>query len=275
MLFRTALILFTLNLAAAAQTASPTASPQMKKAPAKPAGSPTTAKAPLAILHTTAGDMKCELFPDKAPNTVDNFIGLATGKKDWTNPLTGQKVHGKPLYDGVIFHRVIPNFMIQGGDPIGTGTGNPGYKFADELNADLLFDRPGRLAMANSGPNTNGSQFFITEVPTPFLNPCLDEGGCMRGTRVMAKNSGYTLFGQCDDATVALAKKIAQGPCQGQVCDGSNSRPDNPVKITHVEILNAPAAKPAPAKPSAAKPAAKPSAVKPAASPKPSPTPQE
>jgi peptidyl-prolyl cis-trans isomerase A (cyclophilin A) len=167
---------------------------------------------------------------------------------------------------------VIPNFMIQGGDPIGTGRGDPGYKFADELNADLLFDRPGRLAMANSGPNTNGSQFFITEVPTPFLNPCLDEGGCMRGARTMAKNTGYTLFGQCDDAAVALATKIAQGPCRGQVCDGQNFRPDNPVKITHVEILNAPGI---PAKPSAAKPATKGSAAKPAASPKASPTPQE
>src|SRR5262249_5657871 len=148
--------------------------------------------------------------------------------------------------------------------------GSPGYKFADELNADLLFDKPGRLAMANSGPNTNGSQFFITEVPYPALNPCLDEGGCMRGQRVMPKNSGYTLFGQCDDAAVALVKKIAQGPCRGQVCDGSNSRPDNPVKITHIEILNAP---------SATKPAGKPSAGKPAgkaaASPKPSPAPQK
>ncbi|HKF20848.1 MAG TPA: peptidylprolyl isomerase [Candidatus Angelobacter sp.] len=277
MLFRAALILFILNVAAAAQTASPTA-PQTKKAPAK-GTTTTTAKAPQAILHTTAGEMKCELFPDKAPKAVDNFIGLATGKKDWINPLTGQKVQGKPLYDGVIFHRVIPGFMIQGGDPIGTGNGTPGYKFDSELHADLLFDRPGRLAMANSGANTNGSQFFITEDQRPPLNPCLEEAGCDKPfappNNHVAKGWGYTIFGQCDAATVALVTKIAQGPCRGRVCDGSNPRPDNPVKITHIEILNAPAAKPAPAKPSAAKPAAQPSAAKPAASPKPSSTPKQ
>jgi peptidyl-prolyl cis-trans isomerase A (cyclophilin A) len=271
MLFRTALIWLTLSLAVAAQTASPTASPQTKKAPAKPAGSAITAKAPLAILHTTAGDMKCELFPDKAPNTVDNFIGLATGKKDWTNPISRQIVHGKPLYDGVIFHRVIAGFMIQSGDPLGNGQGNPGYKFPDELNADLLFDRPGRLAMANSGPNTNGSQFFITETEVPRLNPCLDEGGCLRGDTLIPKGKGYTIFGQCDAATVALVKKIASQPCtKGPVCSQPNSQLQTPVKITHIEILNAPAA---PAKPSAAKPVAKPSTTKPAASP--SPTPQK
>jgi peptidyl-prolyl cis-trans isomerase A (cyclophilin A) len=273
MLVRSVLILLSFNIAAMGQTATPGPSSQTKKAPAKaPAAATTSAKTPQAILHTTKGDLKCDLFPDKAPKAVDNFIGLATGKKDWTNPLTGQKVHGKPLYDGVIFHRVIPNFMIQSGDPIGTGYGNPGFKFADELNADLLFDRPGRLAMANSGPNTNGSQFFITEVAYPSLNPCLDEGGCMRGARMMPKNSGYTLLGQCDAASVELVKKISAGPCQGgAACDGNNSKPQDPVKITHIEILNAPGApaKPA-AKPSAAKPAGKP-----AASPKPSPVPQK
>jgi len=192
--------------------------------------------------------MKCELFPDKAPLAVSNFIGLSTGKKEWTNPATGQKVRGKPLYDGVIFHRVIPNFMVQSGDPLGTGFGNPGYTFKDELDADLLFDRPGRLAMANSGPNTNGSQFFITEVAYPSLNPCLDEGGCRRGNRQVPKNSGYTLFGQCDAASVDLVKKIAHGTCQGGVpCDFQNSKLQDPVKIKHIEILNAPAA---PAKPS-------------------------
>jgi peptidyl-prolyl cis-trans isomerase A (cyclophilin A) len=279
MLVRIVLILLSVSLAAAAQTASPTALPQTKKTPAKAAASPATSAKPLqAILHTTAGDMKCELFPDKAPKAVANFIGLATGKKDWTNPSTGQKVHGKPLYDGVIFHRVIPNFMIQSGDPMGTGYGNPGYTFADELDADLLFDRPGRLAMANSGPNTNGSQFFITEVPYPSLNPCLDEGGCVRGNRTAPKNSGYTLFGQCDASAVELVKRIARGNCQGGVpCDFQNSKLLDPVKITHIEILNAPgtAPKPAVAKPSAAKPGGKTSAAKPAASAKPSPTPQQ
>jgi len=206
-------------------------------------GGPTTgtpAEPPMAIIHTTAGDMKCVLFPDKAPKTVENFIGLALGTKDWTNPSTGKAEHNRPLYDGVIFHRVIPGFMIQGGDPLGTGTGGPGYKFEDELLPDLLYDKPGRLAMANSGANTNGSQFFITEDALPSLNPCFQEGGCQRSYGTMPKGMGYTIFGQCDDATVELAKKIAQGQCRGQVCNPGNFHPDNPVKITHIEILNAP-----------------------------------
>jgi peptidyl-prolyl cis-trans isomerase A (cyclophilin A) len=192
-----------------------------------PTSKPAAAE-PTAIIHTTAGDMKCELFPDKAPKAVGNFIGLATGKKDWKDPKTGQTVHGKPLYDGVIFHRVIPNFMIQGGDPSGTGSGDVGFTFEDEPNADLLYDRPGRLAMANRGPNTNSSQFFITEVPVPFLNP--------QPGRV------YTIFGQCDDAAVALATKIAQGPCLMGPCTANNSQPVTPVKIIHIDIKNAGAA---------------------------------
>ncbi len=198
----------------------------------------SAARHPTAVLHTTAGDITCELFPDQAPKTVANFIGLATGAKDWANPSTGKLEHNHPLYDGVIFHRVIPGFMIQGGDPTGSGNGWPGYRFEDELLPDLLFDRPGRLAMANSGPNTNGSQFFITEVEVPRLNPCLDDGGCTRPRGVMAKNSGYTIFGQCNAAAIDLVKTIAQGPCKGVVCDGKNSRPDNPVKILHIEIQN-------------------------------------
>lgn len=206
-----------------------------KTAATKPPAGPAT-----AVIHTTAGDMRCELFPDKAPKTVDNFVGLAMGTKDWTNPVTGKPEHNHPLYDGVIFHRVIPGFMIQGGDPLGSGVGGPGYQFEDELRPDLLFDKPGRLAMANSGQNTNGSQFFITEAEQPALNPCFAEGGCQRPGFMMSKGSGYTIFGQCDDATVALVKKVALGPCRGQVCSGRNSRPDNPVKITHIEILNPP-----------------------------------
>ncbi|TMI80522.1 MAG: peptidylprolyl isomerase, partial [Bacillati bacterium ANGP1] len=124
---------------------------------------------PIAVIHTTLGDLRCELFPDRAPKAAGNFIGLATGKKGWTDPRTRKIQHNRPFYDGVIFHRVIPGFVIQGGDPLGTGTGGPGYHFEDELHADLLFDRPGRLAMANAGPNTNGSQFFITEAPLPDL----------------------------------------------------------------------------------------------------------
>lgn len=220
------------------QTKSATTSQARKKTAKTATAAP--GPPPTATIHTTAGDMKCELFPDKAPKAVENFIGLAMGTKDWKNPFNGQIQHNKPLYDGVIFHRVIPEFMIQGGDPVGTGSGSPGYEFEDELVPDLLFDKPGRLAMANSGPNTNGSQFFITEKETPFLNACLDEGGCRRGGRGVAKGTGYTIFGQCDEASVELAKKIAQGPCGGRVCDGGNSHPDNPVKINHIEILNPP-----------------------------------
>jgi len=188
---------------------------------------------PTALIHTTAGDLRCELLPDKAPKTVANFIGLATGKKDWTNPRTGKVEHNHPLYDGVIFHRVIPEFMIQGGDPLGTGTGGPGYKFEDELRPDLLFDRPGRLGMANSGPNTNGSQFFITEKAQPGLNPCLDTGGCQRGFRLVPKGTGYTIFGQCDEHSVELVKRIARMPRD----PGAGDRPLDPVKIRHIEIL--------------------------------------
>src|SRR3954468_18537685 len=115
-----------------------------------------------ATLKTSMGDIVVQLFEDKAPKTVANFIGLASGTKEWTDPKTGEKVK-RPLYNGTIFHRVIPGFMIQGGDPLGNGTGGPGYKFDDETNNGMKLDDRGILAMANSGPNTNGSQFFITE----------------------------------------------------------------------------------------------------------------
>jgi peptidyl-prolyl cis-trans isomerase A (cyclophilin A) len=122
-----------------------------------------------ATVHTSKGDIRITLFADQAPKTVRNFTDLAEGTKEWTDP----KVRAKstaPLYDGTIFHRVIPGFMIQGGDPLGTGTGGPGYTFADEFHPELSFDRPYLLAMANAGPNTNGSQFFITVAPTSWLN---------------------------------------------------------------------------------------------------------
>jgi peptidyl-prolyl cis-trans isomerase A (cyclophilin A) len=122
-----------------------------------------------ATFKTSMGDIVVRLLPEKAPKTVENFLGLAEGTREWTDPRSGKKVK-VPLYDGTLFHRVIPQFMIQGGDPLGTGTGGPGYRFADEIGPDNKFDRPGLLAMANAGPNTNGSQFFITEVPTPHLN---------------------------------------------------------------------------------------------------------
>jgi peptidyl-prolyl cis-trans isomerase A (cyclophilin A) len=228
MFHRIALVVLCCSLAFAQGTRkTKTGSTKKTQAPAQPT----------AILHTTAGDMTCELFPDKAPKAVANFIGLASGRKDWKNPSTGATEHGKPLYDGVIFHRTIPNFMIQGGDPTGTGSGDVGYTFEDELHPDLLFDKPGRLAMANRGPNTNSSQFFITETEVPFLNPCLDPNGCMGGRR--PPNSGYTIFGQCDGQTVELVKKIARMPCTMGPCTSSNSRPADPVKINHVEIRNA------------------------------------
>ena len=122
-----------------------------------------------AIFQTSQGPITVKLLEKDAPDTVANFVGLATGSKEWTDPRSSKKSHAK-LYDGTKFHRVIPNFMIQGGDPLGTGTGDPGYRFKDEFQSGRKFDKPGLLAMANAGPNTNGSQFFITEVPTPHLN---------------------------------------------------------------------------------------------------------
>ena len=122
-----------------------------------------------ATLRTNQGTVVIRLFPDHAPKTVRNFVELAEGGREWTDPTTGRATTQK-LYDGTIFHRVIPDFMIQGGDPLGSGRGGPGYKFADEIHPDLRFDRPYLLAMANAGPGTNGSQFFITVAPTPWLN---------------------------------------------------------------------------------------------------------
>jgi peptidyl-prolyl cis-trans isomerase A (cyclophilin A) len=145
-----------------------------------------------ATFKTSLGDIVVKLLPQKAPNTVKNFVELAEGKKEWKEPRTGQMVK-KPLYDGTVFHRVIPGFMIQGGDPLGNGTGGPGYKFADEIGPDNKFDRPGLLAMANAGPNTNGSQFFITEVPTPHLN------------------RGHTIFGEVVKGQELIAKIAAAG----------------------------------------------------------------
>ena len=122
-----------------------------------------------ATLHTSAGDIRLELFDNHAPKTVKNFVELAQGSREWTHPATKAKSN-EPLYDGTIFHRVIKDFMIQGGDPLGRGTGGPGYEFGDEIHPELSFDRPYLLGMANAGPGTNGSQFFVTTIPTPWLN---------------------------------------------------------------------------------------------------------
>jgi len=143
-----------------------------------------------ATFQTSMGEIVVRLLPEKAPKTVENFVGLAEGTREWTDPKSGQKTK-KPLYDGTLFHRVIPDFMIQGGDPLGTGTGGPGYKFADEIGPDNRFQKAGLLAMANAGPNTNGSQFFITEVPTPWLD------------------KGHTIFGEVVKG-VELVAKIAR-----------------------------------------------------------------
>jgi peptidyl-prolyl cis-trans isomerase A (cyclophilin A) len=141
------------------------------KLPRKPRSIiPDIGKEPVyASLKTSMGDIVIQLFEDKAPHTVANFVDLATGAREWIDPTTGTKVK-RPLYNGTIFHRVIPGFMIQGGDPLGNGTGGPGYRFEDEFNPDLKHSKPGILSMANAGPNTNGSQFFIIEKATPWLD---------------------------------------------------------------------------------------------------------
>src|SRR5947199_5989466 len=163
-----------------------------------------------ATLRTNQGTIVIRLFPDHAPKTVRNFVELAEGGREWTDPNTGQ-VTTQKLYDGTIFHRVIPDFMIQGGDPLGSGRGGPGYKFADEIHPDLRFDRPYLLAMANSGPNTNGSQFFITVAPTPWLN------------------GKHTIFGEVvsgQDVVDAISK----------VPRDDQDKPLSPVKIIRISI---------------------------------------
>jgi peptidyl-prolyl cis-trans isomerase A (cyclophilin A) len=170
---------------------------------------------PLVVFDTSMGRLTCRLFSKEAPLATANFIGLATGTKDWTDPVTGQKEHGKKFYDGTTFHRVIPNFMIQGGDRKGDGSGDAGYYFQDEIVPGLTFDVPGRLAMANSGPNTNGTQFFITEVPYPDLD------------------GKYTIFGQCDSHSVLMVATIAR------VDRNDSDKPLTPVVINKVTIVPA------------------------------------
>jgi len=197
-----------------AQSAPPAApAPDLPDAPgptAKPAPVPT---GPTVVIDTTMGRLTCRTFDKQAPNAVANFIGLAEGTKDWTLAAGSVKQHGKRFFDGLTFHRVIPGFMIQGGDPVGDGTGDPGYYFADEIDPALTFSAPGRLAMANSGPNTNGSQFFITEDAVAELD------------------GKYTIFGQCDAHSVLLVASIAR------VERNSSDKPLTPVVINRVTIV--------------------------------------
>lgn len=204
----------------AALAQSSTGAQAAKPSTTAQAATPAAPAMPTAIIDTTAGKMTCTLFPDKAPIGVANFIGLAKGTKDWKSP-SGATKHGVPLYDGTIFHRVIPEFMIQGGDPAGTGSGpDPVPIFKNEVSPGLLFDKPGRLAYANAGPNTNSSQFFITEI-------------AFTGSQGNILNGHYTIFGQCDDAAVELVKQIAR------MNRDSNDKPFRPVKITHITIIRA------------------------------------
>lgn len=171
-----------------------------------------------AILHTSAGDISIDLFPDQAPKTVRNFVGLATGSGQWTDPKSG-KPSNAPFYDGLVFHRVIPNFMIQGGCPLGTGTGGPGYTFDDEINPTLDFTQPYVLAMANAGKRggrgTNGSQFFITTAPTTWLQ------------------GKHTIFGKVTDReSQAVVDAIGSTPT------GPGDRPRTDVVIRSVEIVD-------------------------------------
>jgi peptidyl-prolyl cis-trans isomerase A (cyclophilin A) len=215
--------------------ATPDSKPQTKPAtsaaeelPDSPA--PQTAalihpNGPTVVFDTSMGRITCQFYEKQAPKTVANFIALAEGTRDWTDPVSHKKMHGKPLFDGTTFHRVIPGFMIQGGDPAGTGMGDPGYQFDDEFDSNLNFDVPGRLAMANSGPNTDGSQFFITEQAYDSLN------------------QHYSLFGQCDQDGIEVVKAIAR------VSRDSDDKPLTPVILRKVTIVRD--GQPIPARPPA------------------------
>jgi len=161
-----------------------------------------------AHFETSLGNFTAELFEDKAPKTVANFVGLADGSKEWKHPKTGER-HQKPFYDGIIFHRVIGGFVLQGGDPLGLGYGGPGYQFADEFHQDLRHDAAGVLSMANSGPNTNGSQFFVTLGPTPHLDRRHSVfGKVISGMDVVEKIGHVPTDGQDRPITPVVMKKV-------------------------------------------------------------------
>ncbi|HEY2385266.1 MAG TPA: peptidylprolyl isomerase [Terriglobia bacterium] len=194
---------------------APIAFGQEKKA----AAPPNAAKLPPGVyahFSTSLGDFTCELYEKQSPVTVANFIGLAQGTKTYTDPRTNKKTTGKPFFDGTLFHRIIDGFMIQGGDPLGTGTGGPGYEFKNENAPGLTFDKEGRLAMANAGPNTNGSQFFVTLAPVTQLN------------------GGYTIFGQVVEG-MDVVHKIGKVPVKAGG-GGERSSPTTPVMLKKVTI---------------------------------------
>jgi len=198
----------------AATPSPPASAADLPDAPQATVAATIHPNGPMVVMDTSMGRITCQFYQKEAPKTVANFIGLAEGTIDWVDPNTKKKMHQKPLYDGTTFHRVIPEFMIQGGDPTGTGMGDPGYSFNDEFDANLNFDKPGKLAMANSGPNTNGSQFFVTEQAYDSLN------------------QHYNLFGQCDDSSVEVVKTIAR------VQRDANDKPLTPVVLKKVTIVH-------------------------------------
>ncbi|MGD0733623.1 MAG: peptidylprolyl isomerase [Terracidiphilus sp.] len=213
-LFAPALALAFAASAIAQQTPAKPAE-DLPDAPQATAAAMTHPNGPSVVFDTSMGRMTCQFYEKQAPKAVANFIGLAEGTIDWTDPVTKKKQHHKPFYDGTIFHRVIPEFMIQGGDPTGTGTGDPGYSFGYEFDPNLNFDQPGRLAMAHSDePDSNGSQFFITEQAQDSLN------------------QKYTLFGQCDDPSVLVVKTIAR------VQRDDQDKPLTPVYLNKVTIVH-------------------------------------
>jgi peptidyl-prolyl cis-trans isomerase A (cyclophilin A) len=208
-----ALLVATLAAALAGPAQSQLKAQDLPDSPRATAAALTMPNGPKVVLDTTMGRIVCQFYQKEAPQATASFIGLAEGTQKWRDPASGKLETNKRFFDGLTFHRVIPGFMIQGGDPTGTGAGGPGYAFKDEVTPNLKFDRPGRLAMANSGPNTNGSQFFITETAYPSLN------------------MHYTLFGQCDESSVEVLKKIAR------VTTDRGDKPLTPVVMKKVTIV--------------------------------------
>lgn len=201
------------TICAPAQTSPPAALPDAPGPSASAARPEPVPTGPTIVIDSSMGRLTCKTFDKEAPNAVANFIGLAEGTKDYTKGPDSPKIHGKPFYDGLTFHRVIPGFMVQAGDTAGDGSGDAGYFFDDEIVPGLTFSVPGRLAMANSGPNTNSAQFFITEAPQPDLD------------------GHYTIFGQCDAHSVLIVASIAR------VERNAKDKPLSPVTINHVTIV--------------------------------------